>query len=29
MIEADLMCKINFDDMIKDFAKHKSRKKQP
>ena len=24
MIEADLLRKINFDDIIKDFAKHKS-----
>ena len=28
MIEADLLRKINFDDMIKYFARHKSRKKE-
>ena len=27
MIDADSLCKINFDDIIKDFARHKSRKK--
>ena len=29
MIEADLLRKINLDDIIKDFARHKSRKKEP
>ena len=27
MNEADLLCKINFDDIIMDFARQKSRKK--
>ena len=25
VIEADLLCEINFDDIIKNFASHKSR----
>ena len=29
MIETDLLGKINFDDIIKDFARHMSRKKEP
>ena len=28
MIEADLVRKVNFDEMIKDFTRHRSRKKE-
>ena len=29
MIEADLLGKISLDDIIKDFTRHMSRKKEP